>query len=75
MDNYKTRYTSKEADRYGQDIFSGLRKMLKKNIGINPAFDEEIKRLTEAIYINKNNLNWEDLLILEQLANKIYNIK
>ncbi len=75
MDNYISRYTSKEADLYGQDIFSGLNKMLgKKHEGLNPAFAEEVKRLTEAIYANKTNLNWEDLQILEQLASKIYKI-
>lgn len=74
MDNMTSRYTSKDADKYGQDIFSGLKKILNKDKTINPFFEEEIKRLTEAIVANKNNLNWGDIKILERLANKIYKI-
>jgi hypothetical protein len=72
MDNLTSRYTSKDADKYGQDIFTGLRKLLNKDKTINPFFEEEIKRLAEAIITNKNNLNWDDLYTLEYLATKTY---
>jgi hypothetical protein len=73
--NLTSRYTAKDAEKYGQDIFSGLRKLLNKDKTINPFFEEEIKRLTEAIVANKNNLNWDDLQILEHLATKTYNAR
>lgn len=75
MDKYTSRFTSKDADLYGADIFKGLNKLLNRTSLINPTFEEEIRKLTEAIYENRNNLNWGDLDILQELANKIYKTK
>lgn len=71
--NYISRYTSKDAEKYGQNIFEGLRKLNeKKNSQINPIFEEEIQKLVNKIYENRKNLTIKDLHILEFFSNKLY---
>lgn len=73
MDNFTSRYTAKDAERYGADIFKGLQKLNeRKKSQLNPVFEEEVKILLDRIYENRKNLTMNDLRTLEFLTNKLY---
>lgn len=73
MNNFTSRYTSKDADKYGADIFNGLKKLNeKKKSQINPVFEEELKIILDRISKNIKNLTMSDLYILEQISIKQY---